>query len=749
MAGSNQQQFLIEGELETFIEQLAVKVHQAWMHERQTQGWTFGKQLDHARRKHPSLIEYDCLPESEKEVDRRTVRATIEALRELGYRPIKTNELQAGVSASLFDQIRHQLSDRSRPLGTAELYRLWNQCRSLAQCPPDLHIKIGESVLKRGEPILAYDILSHGLALLGEKTQDAQAKTMTLRLRQLLCLALAQSGATERARGRLEELCRDGHDNPETLGLLGRVHKDRALKFSSKAQRLEALDEAFRIYRRGFQIAEARYGRERLPADAQDAYYCGINAAATAVLRGSQKRARPIAQRVRQICEELLQQAPSDYWLLATLGEAELILAHFENARQWYRQAIDQVGDNWREFSTTRRQLRLLVAALGESPKKWDSLFPSSAVVAFASPDRKTARSASQKWLSALRHEVKKRTKKCRVIAAYINAMTPAEVVAGETMLEQGAEVHVILPFSRQTSARFFPSVRLWRKRFDELLAHATSVTDDAGRNGVDNPANRDFSALRANGSAWLRARRLDVPLLCWTLQDVPRTGTIKTDLLLTGHWQRLSDPPKELVNGDAGSDSSEPRQGARRNTPDIVAAGSHEILAMLFADVSGFSKLDDASLLRFCHAFMGEIARVLDGFGTRILARRTAGDGLFLVFSDFEAAAETAVALRDKVVKTPWQSHDLPPNLAMRFSLDAGPVYSFQDAVMGRPDFCGAYVNRAARIEPITPPNQVYASEAFASLYVAVGGRKFHFDYVGQTELPKGYGMTPLYCLS
>jgi class 3 adenylate cyclase len=84
-----------------------------------------------------------------------------------------------------------------------------------------------------------------------------------------------------------------------------------------------------------------------------------------------------------------------------------------------------------------------------------------------------------------------------------------------------------------------------------------------------------------------------------------------------------------------------------------------------------------------------------------------------------------------------------------MRFSLDAGPVYSFQDAVMGRPDFCGAYVNRAARIEPITPPNQVYASEAFASLYVAVGGRKFHFDYVGQTELPKGYGMTPLYCLS
>src|SRR5262249_11137098 len=183
--------------------------------------------------------------------------------------------------------------------------------------------------------------------------------------------------------------------------------------------------------------------------------------------------------------------------------------ARFENARRWYGQAIDRVGDNWREFSATRRQLRLLIHTLGESSKKWDSLFPSSAVVTFASPDQTAVKKVSAERLSLLRQELKKRTRKCRVIAAYINAMSPAEVVAGETMLEQGAEIHVILPFSREASARFFPGDRPWRKRFDELLTHATAVTDDAGCSRQDNPANREFSALRANGSAWLRARRL------------------------------------------------------------------------------------------------------------------------------------------------------------------------------------------------------------------------------------------------
>jgi class 3 adenylate cyclase len=54
--------------------------------------------------------------------------------------------------------------------------------------------------------------------------------------------------------------------------------------------------------------------------------------------------------------------------------------------------------------------------------------------------------------------------------------------------------------------------------------------------------------------------------------------------------------------------------------------------------------------------------------------------------------------------------------------------------------------VSRAARLEPITPPGQVYASEAFAALAAAQRTPDFTCDYVGQTPMAKAYGTLPAY---
>jgi class 3 adenylate cyclase len=54
--------------------------------------------------------------------------------------------------------------------------------------------------------------------------------------------------------------------------------------------------------------------------------------------------------------------------------------------------------------------------------------------------------------------------------------------------------------------------------------------------------------------------------------------------------------------------------------------------------------------------------------------------------------------------------------------------------------------VSRAARIEPITPPGQVYASEAFAALAAAESVKSFACDYVGQQALAKSHGTLPTY---
>ena len=83
---------------------------------------------------------------------------------------------------------------------------------------------------------------------------------------------------------------------------------------------------------------------------------------------------------------------------------------------------------------------------------------------------------------------------------------------------------------------------------------------------------------------------------------------------------------------------------------------------------------------------------------------------------------------------------------LSLRIALHAGPVYKFTDPVTGDRSYEGTHVSRAARIEPITPPGQVYASEAFAALAAAQRATSFELDYAGQTPMAKNYGTFPAY---
>src|SRR2546426_12402107 len=67
------------------VEQLAAKVHEAWMRQRLAQGWVYGPQRNDPLKQHPCLVDFDRLPENEKELDRCTARTTMNGLMELGY----------------------------------------------------------------------------------------------------------------------------------------------------------------------------------------------------------------------------------------------------------------------------------------------------------------------------------------------------------------------------------------------------------------------------------------------------------------------------------------------------------------------------------------------------------------------------------------------------------------------------------------------------------------------------------------
>lgn len=66
-------------------EKLAENTHDLWALQRMQQGWTYGPQRDDAAKKHPDLVPYSELPESEKEYDRTTAMEALRAIMALGY----------------------------------------------------------------------------------------------------------------------------------------------------------------------------------------------------------------------------------------------------------------------------------------------------------------------------------------------------------------------------------------------------------------------------------------------------------------------------------------------------------------------------------------------------------------------------------------------------------------------------------------------------------------------------------------
>jgi RyR domain len=73
-------------ELRELAEKLAENAHEVWAAQRVADGWTYGPARDDAGKKHPCLIPYGELPESEKAYDRRVSMETLQAIVALGFR---------------------------------------------------------------------------------------------------------------------------------------------------------------------------------------------------------------------------------------------------------------------------------------------------------------------------------------------------------------------------------------------------------------------------------------------------------------------------------------------------------------------------------------------------------------------------------------------------------------------------------------------------------------------------------------
>ena len=67
-------------------EKLAENAHDNWAAMRIKDGWTWGPERNDRLKKHPDLVPYDKLSQSEKQYDRTAAMETLKAILAMGYR---------------------------------------------------------------------------------------------------------------------------------------------------------------------------------------------------------------------------------------------------------------------------------------------------------------------------------------------------------------------------------------------------------------------------------------------------------------------------------------------------------------------------------------------------------------------------------------------------------------------------------------------------------------------------------------
>ncbi len=68
------------------VEVLAKNTHEVWSAGRISKGWTYGTERSDVKKQTPCLVEYENLPDDEKEYDRQTAMETLKLIVKLGYK---------------------------------------------------------------------------------------------------------------------------------------------------------------------------------------------------------------------------------------------------------------------------------------------------------------------------------------------------------------------------------------------------------------------------------------------------------------------------------------------------------------------------------------------------------------------------------------------------------------------------------------------------------------------------------------
>jgi class 3 adenylate cyclase len=412
-------------------------------------------------------------------------------------------------------------------------------------------------------------------------------------------------------------------------------------------------------------------------------------------------------------------------------------------------------------LGSTRRQAKLLARYRPGSEELVDRCFRAPRVVVFSGHrvdglDRSSPRFPGE-LEGAVRLAIRDHLDRAGALIGYASAASGSDMLFLEELIARGGEAHVVLPYPRDEFLKQSVEIEPGdgrAERFHRVLDRSEVITVSPQKleaGGIS----YEFANLIAHGLAALKSKQLDadlVPMAVWDgkIGEGPG-GTAGTVFRWKEQGYAVDLIDLTAIARSAGIETADPSLSPPTTLEvpglDTSTGLGSQIVPILFADVVGFSKLAEEQIPRFVAHFLGLIAGVLAELPPgSVKKKNTWGDGLYCVFEDIRIAGRFALDLRDAVAATRWEDKGLPSGMNIRIALHAGPVYVCTDPVTERLNCLGTHVSHAARIEPITPPGQVFASRAFAALAAARRIEEFDCHYVGQTPLAKGHGTHPTY---
>ncbi|NNF08757.1 MAG: adenylate/guanylate cyclase domain-containing protein [Acidimicrobiia bacterium] len=577
-------------------------------------------------------------------------------------------------------------------------------------------------LVARGELLTAYD---RAAELLEHHDDDPT-------LRYLAALALARAGAPNQAGAELAKLDEGGASfeglprlEEDVAALRARLVKDTALALTGEDRRRSAA-EASGLY-------EAVY-REH------GSYFACINAATMARVADETERAEVLAREARElVAAPRADDAEEDdaYWRAATRAEAALLLGERQAAAQAMADAIAASDGNPALRATTRRQLQLVCRETGLDPALVEGL-PVPSVLHFTG-HRFTGRDEDE---DALRAAIDDKLDETGARIAFGALAYGADILVAEQVLARGDSLHVVLPCPADQFVEWSvaPGGENWIERFDTCIAEATSVWCDPSYAPAEDAVVYAFGSRLAMGHTVIAADALTsvaFQLALWDGENGESEAGTGSDVRA---WQETGRVTEVIPcrHPDTAA-AAKPGGGA----PPM------ELRAMVFADFRGFSKLDERQVVAFYESVMAAMADSIDHSGDEVLFRNSWGDGLYLVYQTARGAALGSLALQEAFRSLDLPALGLPPDMGLRIGVHAGPVFAAPDPIRREPSYFGTHVTRTARIEPRTPPGEVYMTASSAALLALDPVPGMTPEYVGHFATAKEFGVFPMYVLT